>query len=216
MERAIVVARGMAHLLANDIVPAAGVLEILRARGDQPPPVADLIARAVIGLADAREHLLQLQSALRSASVNAPPAAPTRPQQRPEQVAANGPESGTAVVIADDDAHVRALICATLTSDRYAVHVAADGDEAWELIRQHRPGVAVLDVRMPGRSGLDLLRAVRLDPGLHTTRVILLTGEGPDALARPVAAEFQADLLLTKPFSPGRLLSAVEQALGID
>ena len=117
------------------------------------------------------------------------------------------------ILIADDEPNMRLLVCATIASDQYTVLEAADGDQAWELIRQHHPSVALLDVQMPGRSGLELVRAIKADPLLRATYVILLTALSMEA---DVAEGLQAgaDLYLTKPFSPLELLGAVERALG--
>jgi len=77
--------------------------------------------------------------------------------------------------------------------------------------REHNPSVVVLDVQMPGPTGLELARAIKRDPMLSRTFVILLTsraqasdvGAGPDC---------GADEYLTKPFSPRELLALVESA----
>ena len=118
----------------------------------------------------------------------------------------------TTVLIADDEPNVRLLVTTLVACARHAVLEAADGEEAWALLREHRPALAILDVQMPGRSGLALARAVKDDPALAGTYVILLTAR---AQATDVAAgkEAGADAYLTKPFSPLQLLAAVEQAL---
>jgi len=73
----------------------------------------------------------------------------------------NLPPSGTGlsskiVLIADEDQTIRLLVSATLVSDQYSVLEAADGEEAWRLIRQYHPAVAILDWEMPGYEGLEL------------------------------------------------------------
>ncbi len=116
------------------------------------------------------------------------------------------------VMIADDEPSLRLLVSATIASDQYRVVEAEDGDEAWQLIQQHKPEVALLDVQMPGRTGLELTRAIKSDPGLSATRVILLTSKAQEAdIAAGLAAG--ADRYLTKPFSPLELLALFEQAL---
>ena len=117
------------------------------------------------------------------------------------------------VLIADDEPNLRLLVCATIESDDYTVVEAADGDEALDLIQQHRPEIALLDVQMPGKTGLDLTRAIKRDPLLAAIYVILLTSKAQEAdnVAGRAAG---ADLYLTKPFSPLQLLAAVEEVLG--
>jgi CheY-like chemotaxis protein len=118
------------------------------------------------------------------------------------------------VLVADDERSLRLLVNATIASDQYTVIEAADGDEAWQLLLEHRPAVALLDVQMPGRSGLDLARAIRGQPQLSGTHVVLLTSKAQDADIKAGLAA-GADRYLTKPFSPLELLTVVEQALGL-
>lgn len=121
-------------------------------------------------------------------------------------------DSRQTVVIADDEPSVRLLVSATIGSDDYNVLEASDGDEAWSLIQKHRPSLVLLDVRMPGRSGLEVLRAIRSEPNLGHTKVILLTASAQqsDINTGLVAG---ADFYLTKPFSPKELLSRLDEAL---
>jgi CheY-like chemotaxis protein len=116
------------------------------------------------------------------------------------------------VLIADDEPSMRLLVHATIESDEYKVLEAADGDEAWTLITQFKPSLVLLDVQMPGRSGLEILGLIKGDPGLASTRVILLTAQ---ALVADVEAGMTAgaDFYLTKPFSPLDLVTRVEEAL---
>jgi two-component system, OmpR family, alkaline phosphatase synthesis response regulator PhoP len=118
----------------------------------------------------------------------------------------------TTVLIADDEQTLRLLVSATMMSDEYEVVEASDGDEAWQLLRQHRPRVALLDVQMPGRTGLELTQEIRADPELEKTFVVLLTSKAQQAdIQAGLAAG--ADRYLTKPFSPLELLTIVEQAV---
>ena len=118
----------------------------------------------------------------------------------------------TTVLIADDEPSLRLLVSATIASDEYDVVEAMDGDEAWGLIREHHPSVVLLDVQMPGRTGLELARAIRADPELNKTCVILLTSKAQQAdIQAGLAAG--ADRYLTKPFSPLELLRVAEQAI---
>ena len=116
------------------------------------------------------------------------------------------------VLIADDEQSLRLLVSATIMSDEYEVVEAADGDEAWQLVQKHRPGVALLDVQMPGRTGLELTRAIRSDPRISRTFIVLLTSKAQQTDVQ-AGLEAGADRYLTKPFSPLELLTIVEQAL---
>src|SRR5438067_6826165 len=105
------------------------------------------------------------------------------------------------ILLADDQEGVRQRVRMTIASDAYLILEAADGDEAWAILQIMRPDVALLDVSMPGPDGFALTRAIRVDPLLAETRVILLTGnQVPAAIAAGRAAG--ADHYLLKPFSP--------------
>ena len=116
------------------------------------------------------------------------------------------------MLIADDEPSMRMLVHATIESDDYKVLEAADGDEAWALIEKFKPLLILLDVQMPGRTGLEILGMIKSDPSLSKTGVILLTAK---ALVADVEAGMTAgaDFYLTKPFSPLDLLTRVEEAL---
>jgi two-component system OmpR family response regulator len=122
------------------------------------------------------------------------------------------PMSTQTILIADDEPTLRHLVRVIVASPERHVLEAADGDAAWSLLQTGRPQVALLDVIMPHRDGIEVTRAIRADPALAATRVILLTGMGePGAIARGRAAG--ADHIVTKPFSPARLLATIEACL---
>jgi CheY-like chemotaxis protein len=112
------------------------------------------------------------------------------------------------LLVADDDPTVRAIVSATVALDEFTVVQAENGDRAWELLQQHSPAWALLDVNMPGRSGLELARAIKSDPGLSGTKVVLLTGMGMDSDIEAGRAA-GADHYLVKPFSPLQLLNII-------
>lgn len=116
------------------------------------------------------------------------------------------------VLIADDESSIRLLVHATIESDDYSVVEAADGAQAWDLTQQLKPALVLLDVQMPGQSGLEVLRSIKADPELTATRVILLTSKAQERDIE-VGLIAGADFYLTKPFSPLDLLTRVEEAL---
>ena len=118
------------------------------------------------------------------------------------------------VLIADDESSIRLLVRATIESDAYSIAEASNGDQAWRLIKELRPDLVLLDVLMPGLSGLEVTRAVREDPSLAGTTVILLTANVSQADVEAGLAAGAA-LYLTKPFSPLELLTVLEKALDI-
>lgn len=115
------------------------------------------------------------------------------------------------VLIADDDTVVRDVVRRYLERDGLEVLVAGDGSEALRVLGTQRVDVAVLDVMMPGPSGLSLCRTLR-QSGDYSVPVILLTalGEEDDRIA---GLEAGADDYLTKPFSPRELALRVRSVL---
>jgi CheY-like chemotaxis protein len=118
----------------------------------------------------------------------------------------------TTVLLCDDEDVLRQLVRATLSNGQYSIVEAADGDESLELARTHRPDLIVLDMMMPGRSGLEVLRELRADAELARTPVIMLTARAREA-DREEAVAAGADRYLAKPFSPLELISVVEDLL---
>jgi len=119
---------------------------------------------------------------------------------------------GATILICDDEAVLRELVRASLAERPHEVLEAASGDEALELARTRRPDLIVIDMMMPGRSGLDVVREARADPILATTPVILLTARA-QAADRAAAAAAGVDCFVAKPFSPKTLLEAVDRLL---
>ncbi|HEX4058905.1 MAG TPA: response regulator [Galbitalea sp.] len=109
------------------------------------------------------------------------------------------------VVIADDDADIRQLVM--ISAAKAGLEVVAevgDGDAAWEAIVQHVPDLAILDVTMPGVSGLDVCRRVRADSTLASVQVILVSAAAAESSIEAGLAAGATDYL-SKPFSPREL-----------
>jgi DNA-binding response OmpR family regulator len=115
------------------------------------------------------------------------------------------------VLIADDDTVVRDVVRRYLERDGLEVTVAGDGSEALRVLGTQRIDVAVLDVMMPGPSGLSLCRTLR-QSGDYSIPVILLTalGEEDDRIA---GLEAGADDYLTKPFATDELNARIRAVL---
>ncbi|MBI2320918.1 MAG: response regulator [Chloroflexi bacterium] len=116
------------------------------------------------------------------------------------------------LLIADDDPTLRNLVRTTLQSDEYEILEAGTGNEALAVARAERPQLVLLDVQMPGLTGVAVCRELKADPETRDTIVVMLTSRSQEAdLAEGRAAG--ADEYLTKPFSPLRLLRLVESVL---
>jgi CheY-like chemotaxis protein len=116
------------------------------------------------------------------------------------------------VLVCDDEDVLRALVRATLDGGAYAVIEARDGDEAIALARAARPDVIVLDMMMPGRTGLEVLAELREDRDLAGVPVVMLTAR-TQLSDRQAAAAKGVDAFLAKPFSPLELLAIVDELL---
>ncbi|TWD84911.1 DNA-binding response OmpR family regulator [Kribbella amoyensis] len=113
----------------------------------------------------------------------------------------------TRVLVVDDDPTVSNVVSAYLTKAGYDARMVADGGAAVEVWQQWRPSVVVLDVMLPGVSGLEVLRRMRsADDG---AAVIMLSARGEEE-DRLVGLEFGADDYVVKPFSPRELTLRVQ------
>lgn len=109
------------------------------------------------------------------------------------------------VVIADDDPDIRALVSIAVTrAGLELVAVTEDGDSAWAALTTFHPDLAVLDVSMPGMTGLEVCIRARADASLAETRIVLLSA-GVDDDAREAGRLAGATDFIAKPFSPREL-----------
>ena len=104
------------------------------------------------------------------------------------------------VLIIEDDASVCELLFSSLTKSGYRVSATQSGEAALTQIEEDPPDLVVLDLNLPGMSGLDVCRLMRQDPWMSKIPVLMLTGksEEDDILA---GLEVGADDYVTKPFS---------------
>jgi two-component system response regulator RegA len=127
---------------------------------------------------------------------------PTPPSTPPSEASK---EAAPSILLVDDDVTLRERLARALRERGFDVRTAGSADEAMELVRQDSPEMAVLDLKMPGRSGVDLLREMREhDPA---TRVLVLTGYGSIATAIE-ATKLGAEGYLPKPVDADELLAA--------
>ena len=121
------------------------------------------------------------------------------------------------VLIVDDEQHIRLLIEQTLEDledEGVELHTASDGETALDVVRNHHPELVFLDVMMPRINGFEVCRAIKAEPGLAGTTVVMLTAKG-QAYDREEGLAAGADRYLTKPFDPDELLDIARAALGL-
>lgn len=114
------------------------------------------------------------------------------------------------ILVCDDEPVLRALIRATLAPQGYDVVEAEDGHDSVARARLERPDLIVVDMMMPGRSGLDVIAELRSDADLACVPVIVLSARTQVADREAVAAA-GADRFLAKPFSPAELARLVAE-----
>ncbi|MGY1681960.1 response regulator transcription factor [Geodermatophilus sp. SYSU D01176] len=121
------------------------------------------------------------------------------------------PTPAPRVLVADDEDDIRALVAlAVRRAGCTVVTEVPDGTQALTAARTDPPDLAVLDVSMPGATGLEVCAALRSDPATAAVPVLLLSaGASPDDLARGLAAG--ADAYLAKPFSVAGLIARVRE-----
>lgn len=116
------------------------------------------------------------------------------------------------IVAADDEADIRRLVAFTLRRRGFVVLEAGSGDEALTLIQQELPDLAVLDVLMPGLSGIEVAQQLTNDPATAAIPVILLSALGQVADVK-AGLQSGARVYLTKPFAPPDLVASVNSIL---
>jgi len=116
------------------------------------------------------------------------------------------------VLVADDEPDVRLLVASNLRLGGFTALEAEDGPAALEAARTRTPDLIVLDLMLPGMSGLEVCRVLKGDPATRSIPIIMLTAKAGE-IDRIVGLELGADDYLTKPFSPRELLLRIRNVL---
>jgi two-component system, OmpR family, response regulator len=125
-----------------------------------------------------------------------------------------GHGAGRSVLVIEDEPNISEAIRFILRRDGWAVATHATGDGAVSRIEAESPDLVILDLMLPGQSGLDILQDLRRRPGHARLPVILLTARG-QAATREMAQDCGASLFMAKPFANAELLAAVRQLVGV-
>jgi two-component system OmpR family response regulator len=126
-----------------------------------------------------------------------------------EHVSKSAVEVGASILVVDDDGEILQLVSRFLRANGFRVHGARSGVEMMATLEAATVDLIVLDLMLPGRSGLDLCRDLRRT---STVPVIMLTAKG-DELDRIIGLEVGADDYLPKPFNPRELLARINAVL---
>jgi DNA-binding response OmpR family regulator len=117
--------------------------------------------------------------------------------------------AGERILVVDDEAAIRDLVGSYLRNEGFEVDEAADGEDALVRFADRAHDLVVLDLRLPGIGGLDVLREIRR---ASTVYVIVLTARADEA-DKLIGLELGADDYVTKPFSPRELVARIRAVL---
>jgi DNA-binding response OmpR family regulator len=116
------------------------------------------------------------------------------------------------ILVVEDDRDIADLIRHYLVKAGYRVDMLASGTEVVARVREEAPDVVILDLMLPGTSGLDVCRAIRADQSIARLPIIMVTARALEG-DRILGLESGADDYVTKPFSPRELVARVAALL---
>ena len=113
------------------------------------------------------------------------------------------------ILVADDDANIAGLVQMYLRKAGFDVSLASDGDQTVAMLREHEYDLLVLDIMMPGKDGLQIIRGLRRRSDMP---VIFLSARTSD-IDKVSGLQLGADDYVTKPFNPQELVARVQSVL---
>jgi len=116
------------------------------------------------------------------------------------------------ILVVDDEKDIVELVAYNLEREGYQIAKAYDGHQALRYIRENQPDLVILDLMLPGISGLEICRLIRKKPETEGLPIIMLTAKS-DSVDKIMGLEIGADDYLTKPFNVRELLARVRAVL---
>jgi DNA-binding response OmpR family regulator len=116
------------------------------------------------------------------------------------------------ILVAEDDRDIADLIAHYIERSGWTAHIVASGDEALARARQQPLDVVILDVMLPGMSGLEVCRELRANDATGALPIIMVTARGEET-DRIVGLDIGADDYIAKPFSPNELVARIRALL---
>lgn len=116
------------------------------------------------------------------------------------------------IYIVEDEPDIRETLKYNFSNEGFKVSTAPDGEEALSNIKKILPDVLILDLMLPGVSGLDVCKSIRADDDIRDMSIIMLTAKGEE-IDRVIGFELGADDYVTKPFSVRELILRVKVLL---
>jgi phosphate regulon transcriptional regulator PhoB len=116
------------------------------------------------------------------------------------------------ILVVEDEPDIRKLVQYNLTQERFNVLEAEDGEQALKLLQREKPSLVILDLMLPGLSGMELCKLLRQRSDTAKLPILMLTAKAGEA-DRIVGLEMGADDYLAKPFSPREMVARVRAIL---
>ena len=120
--------------------------------------------------------------------------------------------SGQKILVVEDEPDISKLVSYNLAQERFKVLTAEDGEQALKVIQREKPSLVVLDLMLPGLSGMEVCKILRDRPETAKLPILMLTAKAGEA-DRIVGLEMGADDYLAKPFSPREMVARVRAIL---
>ncbi len=116
------------------------------------------------------------------------------------------------ILVVEDEKDIQELVRYNLVKEGYAVRCVASGEDALKAVHSSVPDLVILDLMLPGMSGLDVCRSIKGDPATRHVSIVMLTAKGEEADVVS-GLELGADDYVPKPFSPRVLLARIRAVL---
>lgn len=120
--------------------------------------------------------------------------------------------SAQKILVIEDEPDIRKLVQYNLTQEHFNVVEAEDGEQALSLLQREKPNLVILDLMLPGLSGMELCKILRQRSDTSRLPILMLTAKAGEA-DRIVGLEMGADDYLAKPFSPREMVARVRAIL---
>jgi len=120
--------------------------------------------------------------------------------------------SAQKILVVEDEPDIRKLVQYNLTQEHFNVLEAEDGEQALKLLQREKPNLVILDLMLPGLSGMELCKLLRQRSDTAKLPILMLTAKAGEA-DRIVGLEMGADDYLSKPFSPREMVARVRAIL---
>jgi two-component system phosphate regulon response regulator PhoB len=116
------------------------------------------------------------------------------------------------LLLVDDDPEILTLLQAKLKDEPFEISTATEGESALNTVRTQKPDLVVLDVNLPGLSGLEICRTLKADKNTRGIPIIMLSARSEE-IDRVLGLEFGADDYVTKPFNTQELILRINNVL---